>query len=332
MTTSRGLGRGLGSLIPTAPTAPPAQRRSTADDATSRGEWGDWGRSDRELPDPVAAPADAAGEPGAVFAEVPVEQIVPNPRQPRTVFDDDALDELASSISLVGVLQPIVVRPAGPGRYELVMGERRWRAAQRAGLDVVPALVRETSDTSLLRNALLENLNREDLNPLEEAAAYQQLLDDFGVSQEELAGRLGRSRPHISNTLRLLRLSPAVQRKVAAGVLTAGHARTLLGVDDPEVQDRLATQIIAQGMSVRAVEELIATGRYTGGDEQRRPRPNAKPRLPEFDDIAHRLGERLDTRCSVEMGRRRGKIVIEFATLDDLHRIADLLQDDESPA
>ncbi len=336
MTTTRGLGRGLGSLIPAAPAGPPSQRQASprqASDPTDslsldtvvRREDGTAKVEDSGL----SADGSKGQLPdGTFFAELPVVAISPNPRQPRAVFDEQALDELAQSVSLVGVLQPVVVRPASSGRFELVMGERRWRAAQLAGLDVIPALVRETSDTSLLRNALLENLNREDLNPLEEAAAYQQLLEDFGVRQEELASRLGRSRPHISNTLRLLRLSPAVQRKVAAGVLTAGHARTLLGVEDPEVQDRLATQVIAQGMSVRAVEELIATGRYADGKQLRPPRSNEKPRLPEFDEIAQTLGERFDTRCTVEMGRRRGKIVIEFATLEDLHRLADLLSGD----
>jgi ParB family transcriptional regulator, chromosome partitioning protein len=337
MTTSRGLGRGLGSLIPTAPPAPPPQRRALDDANEPSSEAERAGHSDEPFSQPfdVAAtePSDdpTIGLPdGTSLVELPVTAVSPNPRQPRAVFDEEALDELARSVALVGLLQPVVVRPAGDGRYELVMGERRWRAAQRAGLETIPALVRETSDTSMLRNALLENLNREDLNALEEAAAYQQLLEDFGVSQEELANRVGRSRPHISNTLRLLRLSPAVQRKVAAGVLTAGHARALLGVDDPAAQDRLATQVIAQGIPVRALEELIATGRYLGGEGLRRLPPNAKPRLPEFEEIASRLGERFETRCSVEMGRRRGKIVIEFASLEDLHRIADLLKDDSA--
>ena len=206
---------------------------------------------------------------GAYFQELPISAVTPNPRQPRQVFDEDALDELVASIQEVGLLQPVVVREVSPGRFELVMGERRWRASQRAGLTEIPAIVRATTDDDLLRDALMENLHREQLNPLEEAAAYQQLLDDFGATHEELARRIGRSRPHISNTLRLLNLSPGVQRRVAAGVLTAGHARALLSVDDADAQDHLAHRIVAEGLSVRAVEEIVTMGV--------RPRQGAPP-------------------------------------------------------
>ncbi len=297
----RGLGKGLGALIPTGPPS-----------ATLGGSY---------------TPAPAAYQPqdettaitGAYLEEVPVEAITPNPRQPRQVFDQDTLAELAASITAVGLLQPVVVRRVAPGRYELIMGERRWRASQLAGADIIPAIVRETSDDDLLRNALIENLHREQLNPLEEAAAYQQLLDDFAATHEELARRVGRSRPHISNTIRLLNLPPAVQKRVAAGVLSAGHARALLGVDDPVAQEQLAHRIVAEGLSVRAVEEIVALGvRPT-----RSPRaPGAKaPVAPGLKDLADRLSDIFDTRVKVELGQRKGKIVVEFASLDDLERI-----------
>jgi ParB family chromosome partitioning protein len=265
-----------------------------------------------------------------------VAALGPNPRQPRQVFDEDALAELAQSIREVGLLQPVVVRPveragddpqqaeqsAGEGprspRYELVMGERRWRAAQLAGLDTIPAIVRTTGDDEMLRDALLENLHRSQLNPLEEAAAYQQLLDDFGCTQDELATRIGRSRPQISNTLRLLRLPPSVSRKVAAGVLSAGHARALLTLDDAEAQERLAARIVAEGLSVRAVEELVAVdGHSTPARRRRAPRPVA----PHADELADRLSDRLETRVRITLGATRGKITIEFASVDDLERI-----------
>jgi ParB family chromosome partitioning protein len=216
------------------------------------------------------------------------------------------------------VLQPVVVRETEPGRYQLIMGERRWRASKDADLSVIPAIVRETSDDALLRDALLENLHRQQLNPLEEAAAYQQLLEEFGTTHEELAERVGRSRSHVSNTLRLLHLSPDVQRRVAAGVLSAGHARALLGLDDAAAQDRLAARIVAEGLSVRAVEEIVALGaeeRPARAPRVRRPQP------PELAAVAARLSEVLDTRVSVEMGRRRGKLVVEFASVEDLERI-----------
>src|SRR3954451_3302538 len=256
---------------------------------------------------------------GAYFAELPVADIRANPRQPRQVFDEDALAELVHSIHEVGLLQPVVVRPAADDQYELVMGERRWRAAQQAGLVTIPAIVRETGDDDLLRDALLENLHRAELNPLEEAAAYQQLLDDFGCTHDELASRIGRSRPQISNTLRLLKLTPAVQRRVAAGVLSAGHARALLGVDDADAQDRLAGRVVAEGISVRGLEEMVAVG-DVGSDRQVTTR-RSRPTSPGLEDLAAHLGDRLETRVKVELGRRKGRITVEFASLPDLERI-----------
>jgi ParB family chromosome partitioning protein len=258
---------------------------------------------------------------GARYEEIAVTAITPNPRQPRRSFDEDVLDELAESIRQVGLLQPVVVRAVGPGRYELVMGERRWRAAQQAGLSEIGAIVKQTQDDDMLRDALIENLHRQQLDPLEEAAAYQQLLDDFGATHEELAVKVGRSRPHITNTLRLLNLPPAVQKRVAAGVLTAGHARALLGVEDPVAQERLASRIVAEGLSVRAVEEIVAVG--SEEPSARRPaRTAAKPpTAPALSHLADRLSDLFETRVKVELGRRKGKIVVEFATIDDLERI-----------
>ena len=269
--------------------------------------------------------------PGARFAEVPVDAVRPNPRQPRQVFDEDELAELVSSITELGVLQPIVVRPL-PGeegqepRFELVMGERRLRASKEAGRRTVPAIVRSTEDEHMLRDALLENLHRAELNPLEEAAAYQQLLDDFGCTHEQLAGRIGRSRPQISNTIRLLKLPPLVQRRVASGVLSAGHARALLGLADGAAMERLAQRIVAEGLSVRTVEEIVVLG----GDDAAAPRrPRSRPApSPELDRVAQDLSERLDTRVQVSMGRRKGRITVEFAGQDDLDRILQALSGD----
>jgi ParB family transcriptional regulator, chromosome partitioning protein len=298
----RGLGRGLGSLIPTAPVAETGTTTAPTEPSPSD-----------ELA-PVA---------GAYFAELPITQIVPNHVQPRSVFDEDAMAELVHSIKEIGLLQPVVVRKTGPGAYELVMGERRWRATREAGLEKIPAIVRQTDDTDMLRDALLENLHRAELNPLEEAAAYRQLLDDFGCTHDELASRIGRSRPQISNTLRLLNLAPAVQRRVAAGVLSAGHARALLGVSDPEAQERLAGRVVAEGISVRGLEELVTVG---GQDEEaatrvRTPRPSA----PGLADLGERLSDRLDTRVKVDLGRSKGRISIEFASLSDLERIVGII-------
>jgi ParB family transcriptional regulator, chromosome partitioning protein len=270
---------------------------------------------------------------GAYFEEVAVEAITPNPRQPRRTFDEDALDELASSITEVGLLQPVVVRNLGGGRYELIMGERRWRASRRAGLEFIPAIVRETHDDDMLRDALMENLHRQQLDPLEEAAAYQQLLDDFGATHEQLAQKIGRSRPHISNTLRLLNLPPAVQKRVAAGVISAGHARALLSLEDPQAQERLAQRIVAEGLSVRAVEEIVALGDNDGPKKSsRRPSAN-RPVAPALRHLADRLSDMFETRVKVELGRNKGKIVVEFASIDDLERIVKAMspETDETP-
>lgn len=326
----RGLGRGLGSLIPTAPPRT-AGRDAGEPDATPSGRVPDdvtrtpyAGSRDGEGPPVVEAAANGTSPTavdGAWFAEIPVGEIRPNARQPRQVFDEEALGELVHSIREVGLLQPVVVRPVEGGSYELIMGERRWRATQEAGLDVIPAIVRDTDDTDMLRDALLENLHRSELNPLEEAAAYGQLLEDFGCTHEELAQRIGRSRPQISNTLRLLRLSPTVQRRVAAGVLSAGHARALLAVDDGDLQDRLARRVVAEGISVRALEEIVSLGDTGRGQRQTRSRPEA----PGLSEIADRLSDRLETRVRVDMGKSRGKITVDFATLEDLQRILDVM-------
>jgi ParB family chromosome partitioning protein len=335
----RGLGRGLGSLIPTAPEGAARTGERPVDVFFGdREEAGAGGPPDGSA-DVVdirrganAADGSAAGDhldglvpvPGAYFAEIPVGQISPNPRQPRTIFDEDEMAELAHSIREIGVLQPVVVRltpgPPDPDgqRYELIMGERRWRASQQAGLEAVPAIVRETAEDELLRDALLENLHRSQLNPLEEAAAYQQLLDDFGCTHDELAARIGRSRPQISNTLRLLRLPPLVQRRVAAGVLSAGHARALLGLDDSAAMERLAQRIVAEGLSVRSVEEIVAMGEEPGPAARK---PRAGNRMAVLDDLAARLSDRLDTRVKIALGRRKGRLTVEFATVDDLQRI-----------
>lgn len=302
----RGLGRGLGSLIPSAPTAAPATDLSQPPDHAPDAQSGQGPRT-------VA---------GAYFVELPLAQIAPNPRQPRKVFEEEAMAELVASVREVGLLQPVVVRKSSADHFELVMGERRWRAAQAAGLDLIPAIVRETADDDLLRDALLENLHRAELNPLEEAAAYQQLLDDFGCTHEELARRVGRSRPQISNTLRLLRLSAPVQRRVAAGVLSAGHARALLAVGEPARQDSLAARVVAEGISVRALEELVAGGDPEAVRRARKPRVSA----PGLAEIADRLSDRFETRCKVELGQHKGRIVVEFATLEDLQRILDLME------
>ena len=361
----RGLGRGLGALIPngTAPVTKPAGDRPVdvffpgrGDGTEPEGPGGtatlvqDHDDSLAELERSLvgdgtgapSAPVIAAEEaptaaeqavdlvpvPGLRFAELPVGQVGSNPRQPRQVFDEDALAELVHSVREIGVLQPVVVRPAGTDeagrpRYELVMGERRWRAVQEAGLETIPAIVRETADDDLLRDALLENLHRAELNPLEEAAAYQQLLDDFGCTHEELAGRIGRSRPQISNTLRLLKLPPAVQRRVAAGVLSAGHARALLGLEDADSMERLAARIVSEGLSVRAVEEIVALGDGPAKPVRRKPRPGAH--TGELNELATRLGDRFDTRVTVALGRTKGRLSIDFASVEDLNRIIALM-------
>ena len=306
----RGLGRGLGSLIPT---APPQSERAAGETAQNGSENG--------AAAAVSVPQETVV--GAYFAEVPVEAITPNPRQPRQVFEEEAMAELVHSVQEVGLLQPVVVRRTGERSYELIMGERRWRAMQQAGMDTIPAIVRQTGDDDLLRDALLENLHRAQLNPLEEAAAYQQLLDDFGCTHDELATRIGRSRPQISNTLRLLKLSPPVQRRVAAGVLSAGHARALLAVDDSDIQDRLAARVVSEGISVRGLEEIVAVGDL-GSAKRARARHN-KPTAPGLADLAARLSDRFDTRVKVDLGKHKGKITMEFASISDLERIVEML-------
>jgi ParB family chromosome partitioning protein len=280
-----GLGRGLGALIPASP-----------------------------LEDEVNI--------GARFAELPISSIEPNPRQPREVFEEEALAELVTSIREVGVLQPVVVRELEAGRYQLVMGERRWRATREAGLDTVPAIVRDTTDDHLLRDALLENLHRQQLNPLEEAAAYQQMLVEFGATHDELADRIGRSRSQVSNTIRLLNLPASVQRRVAAGVLSAGHARALLALPDADSQDRLASRIVAEGLSVRATEELVSTGERIPAERANRTRT---PQAPGLAELAGSLSDLLETRVTIDMGKRKGKLTVEFATMDDLRRVVGIM-------
>jgi ParB family chromosome partitioning protein len=368
----RGLGRGLGALIPAAPpagTSRPSdvffprsteltvdeERGRVADRFTGNGASehsepppGDRGESggaadavesasvDAETRENGQEPDGARAEglspvPGAEFAEIPVERIRANPRQPRQVFDEDELAELEQSIREIGVLQPVVVRRVSPtdegaeAEFELVMGERRLRASRMAGAETIPAIVRDTGDEVLLRDALLENLHRSQLNPLEEAAAYQQLLEDFGCTQEELAGRIGRSRPQISNTIRLLKLPPLVQRRVASGVLSAGHARALLGLPDGAAMERLAQRIVAEGLSVRSVEEIVLLGDKEEPTRRSSSRQEATPR-PELEEAAARLADRLDTRVSIAMGRRKGKVTVEFASVEDLDRILGLLE------
>lgn len=263
---------------------------------------------------------------GLTLLEVPVSKISANPNQPRKIFDDEALQELVFSIKEVGLLQPIVVRPHGNG-YELIAGERRLRATKKAGKKSIPALVRETDDADMLRDALLENLHRSQLTPLEEASAYQQLLHDFGCTQEQLASRLGRSRPQITNTLRLLNLPPAVQRRVAAGVLSAGHARALLGLKDQAAMEKLAARIVAEGLSVRSVEEIVSVGVALEKEKTGAPAAKGKAKIsaPGLADLNSRLSERLDTRVTIQLGRSKGKVSIEFATLADLRRIVEVI-------
>lgn len=282
---------------------------------------------------PGDAPANAAAQaglvpvPGAEFVEVPIAEIRENPRNPRTVFDDDELDELAYSLREVGVLQPIVVRPVTDSvdgeSFEIVMGERRWRAAKRAGLESIPAIVRSTADDDLLRDALLENLHRSQLNPLEEAAAYGQLLEDFNCTQDELADRIGRSRPQISNTLRLLRLPPLVQRRLQSGALSAGHARALLGLDDVQLQEELAQRIVSEGLSVRAVERLIANGVESSTATRAVPRRSSYN--PRVVSLTSQLSTKLEAPVRIDVGKRKGKVTLEFTNLDDLERIVQKL-------
>ena len=285
MARPSGLGRGLGALIPAG-----------------------------------SMPAGAAGELGSVFQEIPVSVVQPSALQPRTHFDEEAMAALTASVREVGVLQPVLVRPAGEGTYELVAGERRWRAAKRAGLQTVPALIRTVPDTTALEQALVENLQREDLNALDEAAAYQQLIEDFGLTHEEVATRIGKSRAAVTNTLRLFQLPPSIQRGIVEGVLSAGHARALLGTPDRAFQETLARRIASEGLSVRAVEEAVRAHAERGGDGERR-RPPSRLRPPGLLELEELLATFLDTRVRVEMGANRGRVLIDFATLEDLERI-----------
>ncbi|WP_026453173.1 ParB/RepB/Spo0J family partition protein [Saccharomonospora iraqiensis] len=341
-----GLGRGLAALIPTGPVEPadgaePEQDRPGGADRGDSGGAGSGGVRTNGRGGTAASRAGSDGDTGwfaanatvtphggevagAVYREIPVEAIKSNPKQPRQVFDEDALAELEHSIREFGLMQPIVVRVLGDNEFELVMGERRLRAAQQAELELIPAIVRNTSDEAMLRDALLENIHRVQLNPLEEAAAYQQLLDEFGVTHDELASRIGRSRPVITNTIRLLRLPLPVQRRVAANVLSAGHARALLSVDDPDRQEELATRIVAEGLSVRATEEAVTLSK-----SESKPKPKQTDRkpmtMPGVDGLAERLSDAFDTRVKVDVGKRKGRIVVEFGSPDDLERIVTMM-------
>ncbi|HEX7308142.1 ParB/RepB/Spo0J family partition protein [Lentzea sp.] len=303
-----GLGRGLAALIPQGPPAgAPAVVRPVMGGAGTKTQTA-----------PVGEVA------GAVYREIAVTAIRTNPKQPRQVFDPDAITELSFSIKEFGLMQPIVVRELGGDLYELVMGERRWRATQQAGLKTIPAIVRQTADDVMLRDALLENIHRVQLNPLEEAAAYQQLLEEFGVTHEELADRIGRSRPVVTNTIRLLKLPLPVQRRVAAGVLSAGHARALLGLDDAGTQEDLAARIVAEGMSVRATEEAVTIAKNEKPKKDK-PAPRKQMHAPGLQELAERLSDNFDTRVKVELGQRKGRIVVEFGSVDDLERIVGMI-------
>ena len=354
-----GLGRGLAALIPTGPEQNPRLTDNAADlilgpKAASKGQRG--GASIRESSDtgidPSGVEPTSSGrnrrsdqghasqsddvsretpelvETGAVYREVPLSRITPNPKQPRTVFDEEALAELTHSVKEFGLLQPIVVREMSDGDFQLIMGERRWRASQNADLETIPAIVRQTEDEDLLRDALLENIHRVQLNPLEEAAAYQQLLEEFNVSQVELAQRIGRSRPAITNSIRLLQLSTAVQRRVAAGVLSAGHARALLGIDaGKDAQDDLAARIVAEGLSVRATEEIVTlfNREADSPSSDQKPRRRTTEKDPQLDAVAEKLSDWLETKVSVSMGRRKGRISIDVGDHHDLERVLALL-------
>ncbi|MEC7101925.1 MAG: ParB/RepB/Spo0J family partition protein [Actinomycetota bacterium] len=323
----RGLGKGLGALIPTEdasstgnerpPASTPKQARTEVVESTP-------------AQSASLATNQSATDHGAVYAEIPVDALQANPRQPRTVFDEESLAELTFSITEIGLLQPVVVRRTADG-YELIAGERRLRACQEAGMSTIPAIIRTTDDTEMLREALLENLHRADLNPLEEAAAYSQMLADFGCTQEELATRIGRSRPQVTNTLRLLKLPTSVQTKVAAGVISAGHARALLSLDSPEQMEAMAQRIVSEGLSVRSVEELVLVGDPSKEDKKRQRRERSK-RSDELEDLVSeltsRVADQLDTRVSISgLGRKnsKGALVIECADAEDLRRIVDII-------
>ncbi|WP_029146099.1 ParB/RepB/Spo0J family partition protein [Microbacterium luticocti] len=315
-----GLGRGIGALIPTAEATQERPVDVFFPGATPRTAGTRTEKPKTPATDATADAPDAelVAVPGARLIQVDPRRIVPNPRQPRTVFDADDLAELVHSVREFGVLQPVVVRENGDGDYELIMGERRTRAAREAGLESIPAILRDTADEHLLRDALLENLHRSELNPLEEASAYQQLLDDFGITQEELATRIGRSRPQISNTIRLLKLPVPVQQRVAAGVLSAGHARAILSLDDPDAMARLADKIVNEDLSVRAAE-AAAKAKDAAATRSTPPKPGARQAY--LNEVAERLGDRLNTKVKVSLGARKGQISIDFATVQDLNRI-----------
>lgn len=329
-----GLGRGLAALIPTDDRpSTPHLGDAAADIILGSGSQKKNGKKSSNKSRTAAATAakKAKNRPvGAVYRDIPIDSIRPNEKQPRTVFDKDALNELVHSIKEFGLLQPIVVREIAPKTYEIIMGERRWRASQRAGLETIPAIVRQTDDADMLRDALLENIHRVQLNPLEEAAAYQQLLDEFNVTHEQLADKLGRSRPVITNMIRLLKLPVPVQRRVAAGVLSAGHARALLGVKTGSAdQEELAARIIAEGLSVRQTEEAVTLLNNGGKKTQKKPAPKAE--IPATVQAgATRLSDALDTTVKVSMGRKKGRIVIDFGDADDAQRIIDLLTSRDS--
>jgi ParB family chromosome partitioning protein len=333
MTKRGGLGRGLAALIPTSAPVPEPDRETADEAPAGSGSAAAGSPAVSLVPPPPSAspfsapaaapvrpaePEGALGVPGAQLREVSVEDVVPNPKQPRQVFDDEALEELSHSVREFGLLQPIVVRENPEGGYELIMGERRLRAAKAAGLDTVPAIVRDTTDDAMLRDALLENIHRVQLNPLEEAAAYQQLLEEFGATHEELASKIGRSRSQVTNTIRLMKLPVKVQTRVAAGVISAGHARALLGLQDAEAQDALATRIVAEGMSVRATEEAVAMAAAEEPTARRRAR---KISAPGVEELGTRLSDMFETKVKIQIGRAKGRIVVEFGSVDDLQRI-----------
>ncbi len=335
-----GLGRGLAALIPTGPTEENHGTNTTRMGAAAADVVIGGGAAARPA-EPVSTdlisdtttsrPADVVGEAGAVYREIKPSEIEPNPHQPRTVFDEEALAELEHSIREFGLMQPIVVRelpsPTADGvKYQLIMGERRWRAGTNVGLEAIPAIVRQTPDGDMLRDALLENIHRAQLNPLEEAAAYQQLLEEFDVTHEELANRLGRSRPVITNMIRLLKLPIPVQRRVAAGVLSAGHARALLSLETgADAQEALAARIVAEGLSVRATEEAVTLANHDGEVPTATPRKRQPMQMPGLQDVADRLSDRLDTKVTVSLSKRKGKVVIEFGSVDDLERIVTVI-------
>jgi len=317
-----GLGRGIGALIPTSDV--PGERPMDVffqDNSANQGQ-GNVGTSAAN-----SANSDLVAVPGARFGHLDINAIVPNPWQPRSVFEPEAFAELVHSIRELGVLQPIVVRALpdenGERRYELIMGERRLRASKEVGLAKIPAVIRETADENMLRDALLENLHRSDLNPLEEASAYQQLLEDFGITQEQLADRIGRSRPRITNTLRLLKLPAEVQKKVAAGVLSAGHARAILGAVDDARMIYWANKVVNEGLSVRSLEEAIALDKDGGSTPTGAAKPRPGGRLSLLSEIAEKLGDQLNTGVKISLGKKKGQLVIDFATVADLNRILD---------